>query len=261
MPYSSGVPHTPYEPPNRRFDVVFCDVDGCLLPEAPTPADLHALSAIAGHNARAARDRDRPTVVPCTGRPQPFCEAVCKMLAHLDGLPAICEHGAWLHWFERNRWELDPAVTPADLAAVRAIEDWVRDDLAGEGCFLQLGKHACVSIFHDDVGFLAESVRPRALAEAARRGWPVRVSMTWTCVNMDLHHVSKGRAIDRVIERCGLDRSRCAGIGDTTGDIAIREKVAWFGCPANALADLKARADAVAESPEARGVVELLALL
>ena len=48
---------------------------------------------------------------------------------------------------------------------------------------------------------------------------------------------------------------------DTMGDLAIREQVAWFGCPANALDGLKERADAVAPSGGARGVVELLAML
>lgn len=251
----------PYTSSNRRFDVVFCDVDGCLLPETPDPADIHALGALAEHNARAARDRDRPTIVPCTGRPQPFTEAVCKLLAHLDGLPAICEHGAWVFWYDRHRWDLDPAITPEDIAAVRAVEDWVRTDLSEQGCFLQLGKHACLSIFHDDVEFLHRTLRPRIEALVAERAWPFRVSTTWTCINMDLRHVSKGHAIDRVIEQLGLDRARVAGIGDTMGDLAIRDKVAWFGCPANALDELKPHADAVAPSPLARGVVELLAML
>lgn len=251
----------PYGSPNRRFDVVFCDVDGCLSPEAPTPADLTSLATVAEHNARAARDRDRPTVVPWTGRPQPFCELMCKLIDPLDALPAACEHGAWLFDYHANRWELDPAISAADLGAVLAVEDWVRTDLAREGCFLQLGKHACVTIFHDDVEYLHGTLRPRIDTLVAERRWPFRVSTTWTCINMDLAHVSKGRAIDRVVERLGLDRARLAGIGDTMGDLAIREKVAWFGCPGNALPGLKARADAVAPSHEAAGVVELLAML
>ena len=254
-------PPPAHSPATRRYDVVFCDVDGCLLPEAARPADVIALGAIAEHNARAARDRDRPTVVPCTGRPQPFAEAVCKLLGDLDGLPAVCEHGAWTFWYERNRWELAPDISPADLAAVRTVEAWVRDELAREGCFLQLGKHACVTIFHDDVGYLHGTLKPRIEALIAERGWPFRVSTTRTCVNVDLRHVSKAKAIGRVIERLGLDRDRMAGIGDTMGDLAIREQVAWFGCPANALDGLKERADAVAPSGEARGVVELLAML
>lgn len=245
----------------RRFDAVFCDVDGCLLPETTEPADLIAIGAVAEHNARAVRDRDRPVVVPCTGRPQPFCEAVCKMLGRLDGFPAICEHGVWLYEFEAHRWTLAPDITDRDLAVVRAAEDWVRDKLASEGCILELGKHAGVTIIHPDIPFLTETILPRLKAKIEQEGWPLQTAMTWTCINANLRHVSKAHAIQRVIDQHGLDPARLAGIGDTMGDLAIRDKVAWFGCPANALDELKPHADAVAEAPLARGVVELLAML
>ncbi len=254
--------HSPGAPsPLRRFDVVFCDVDGCLLPEITAPADLSAMSAIAEHNARAVADRDRPVVVPCTGRPQPFCEAVCKMLGRLDGIPAICEHGVWLYEFERHDWSLAPEVTPQDVALIRRVEDWVREELGSEGCILELGKHAGVTIIHPDVGFLTERILPRVEARVAGEGWPLKIAMTWTCINANLAHVSKGNAIRRVVERYGLDRARLAGIGDTIGDLAIRAEVAWFGCPANAEEALKPHADTVAPSPEARGVIELLEML
>lgn len=251
----------PDAPSRRRFDVVFCDVDGCLLPEVTEPADLIALAAVAEHNARAVRDGDRPVVVPCTGRPQPFCEAVCKMLGRLGGIPAICEHGGWRYYFEEHRWVIEPGVIPADRAAIRDAERWVEDELGPLGCFLELGKHTGLTVLHHDVAYLHGELLPGIERAVSERGWPFQVATTWTCVNLTLSHVSKGLAIQRTIDEFGLDRSRCAGIGDTMGDLAIRREVAWFGCPANALDELKPHADAVSESPLARGVVELLAML
>lgn len=252
---------TPRASSRRRFDAVFCDVDGCLLPETTEPADLIALGAVAEHNARAVRDRDRPVVVPCTGRPQPFCEAVCKMLGRLDGLPAICEHGGWRYYFEEHRWEIEPDITAPDREAIRAAERWVEGDLGTLGCFLELGKHTGLTIIHPDAGHLHRELLPMIRRTVEERAWPFQVATTWTCVNLTLAHVSKGLAIRRTIDEFGLDRSRCAGIGDTMGDLAIRREVAWFGCPANALDELKPHADAVSNSPLARGVVELLAIL
>ncbi len=254
-------PHPRVAPDSRRFDVVFCDVDGCLMPEFTEPADLAALAAVAEHNARAERDRDRPIVVPCTGRPQPFCEAVCKVLGRLDGVPAICEHGGWRYYFEEHRWVIEPGITNTDREAIRAAERWVEHDLAALGCFLELGKHTGVTIIHPDPDHLHRDLLPMIRRTVDERGWPFQVATTWTCVNLTLAHVSKGLAIRRIMDEFGLDRSRCAGVGDTMGDLAIRKEVGWFGCPSNALDELKPHANAVADEPLARGVLALLAMI
>lgn len=245
---------------NRAFDAVFCDVDGCLMPEGQEPADLEALAAIAAWCAAAERDGDRPVLVPCTGRPQPYCEAVCRLLG-TAALPAICENGVWSYDFARHRWTMAPTITADDLRAVREVEEWVTRELGPKGCFLQLGKAASATVFHDDVDWLAAEVVPMLEERIAAKGWPMRVSMTWTCINIDLEHVSKGHAIDRLMRDRGLERARVAGIGDTMGDLLIRERVGWFGCPANADERLKPYADLVAGEPLARGVLALLEAL
>lgn len=241
--------------PARRFDAVFCDVDGCLMPEDAHPADLPALTRVADYNRAALDQADRPVLIPCTGRPQPYAEAVCRAL----GCPlAACENGVWVYDFLAHRWHMDPGITPDHLAAVRALERWVEAELGPCGCFLQLGKHASATVFHDDVEWLERETVPRIKALIAERGWPMRVSMTWTCINVDLTHVSKATAIDRIIAAHQLRHDRLAGIGDTTSDLFIRQRVAWFGCPANAADALKPHADMVASLPLALGVLELL---
>jgi hydroxymethylpyrimidine pyrophosphatase-like HAD family hydrolase len=241
----------------RRFDAVFCDVDGCLMPELQVPSDVPALGEIAAYNRLATEMQDRPAVVPCTGRPLAYCEAVCRLIG-AGTFPAIAEHGAWIYDFKANRWALSPDITRDDLAAGDELRAWVERELGARGCFLQVGKVAGVTIFHEDVPWLEAEVVPMVRDLVAERGWAMRVSTTWSCINVDLVHVDKGRAIERVIERCGLTRERLAGVGDTEGDLAIREKVAFFACPANAREGIKRHADFVAESDEARGVVEIL---
>jgi hydroxymethylpyrimidine pyrophosphatase-like HAD family hydrolase len=240
-----------------KFDAVFCDVDGCLMPEGQEPADTAALGLVADYCRRSGRPGGTPVLVPCTGRPQPYVEAVCRLLG-CRGLPAICENGVWEYDFAAHRWTMAPNITNEDLAAVRMVEEWVRRELGPRGCDLQLGKAASATVFHDDPEWLAAEAVPMLEELVAARGWPFRVSMTWTCINIDLSHVSKGHAIDRIVRRHGLERERVAGIGDTMGDLLMRERVGWFGCPANAAEELKPHADRVAREALARGVLELL---
>ena len=82
--------------------------------------------------------------------------------------------------------------------------------------------------------------------------------MTWLYINCDLQHVNKGTAIDRLLVETGIDPKRTAGIGDTMGDRFIAERVSWFGCPANAEAEIRKSADYVSPNQDVEGVLDML---
>ena len=240
----------------RRFDAVLCDIDGCLAPETTAPLDLRALAEVARWNDRAQAEGDRPVVTLCTGRPQPFAEAVCRVIGNRT-LPIVCEMGVWLWFAGSNRYERDPRITDEDQRVVDEASRWVERELGATGVVQQPGKTSSMSLYHEDTAYLM-SLKPRLVETFAREGWKLRVSSTVRWINCDLAHVSKATGIDRLMQAAGLRAERLAGIGDTMGDLAIRERVAWFGCPSNAEAGLKAQADAVARGAEAMGVLELL---
>lgn len=248
-----------HSPPPRRFDAVICDIDGCLGPESTDPLDAKVLVQIAEHNARAIRDLDRPVLTVCSGRPQPFAEAMCRFLANAT-LPCVAENGVWLYDPRDNRFLIDPAITPAHRAAVRDATMWIEDQLLPKGVIIQPGKTASISLWHADTAYLL-SLLPLLRETFAARGWPFRVSNTVAWINCDLAHVSKASGIRRLMESTGLTRERLAGIGDQMSDMAIRESVAFFGCPANADPALAARADYVSPQREAHGVLDILARL
>jgi hydroxymethylpyrimidine pyrophosphatase-like HAD family hydrolase len=238
------------------FDLVICDIDGCLTPEHPGPLDAAALGAVAEHNRRAARDRDRPLVTLCSGRPQPFVELLARVVGN-HRVPCIAENGVWLYDPGSNGYELDPGIAAEHLAAIGELAAWLRSRYAGQGGAVQPGKTASVSLYHPDHEWLVprlEEVR----AHCAERGLPVRVSMSWFYLNCDLVHVSKATGIARLIARLGLDPRRLAGIGDTAGDLAIADSVGFFACPANAEERILARAHYRSPLAEAAGVVDIL---
>ena len=243
----------------RRFDAVICDIDGCLGPESTEPLDAKVLVRIAEHNARAIRDLDRPVLTVCSGRPQPFAEAMCRFLAN-STLPCVAENGVWLYDPRDNRFLIHPAITPAHRAAVRDATMWIEDVLLPKGVIIQPGKTASISLWHPDTPYLL-SLLPLLRETFAARGWPFRVSNTVAWINCDLDHVSKASGIRRLIEITGLARERLAGIGDQMSDLAIRDSVAFFGCPANADPALARKADYVSPHREAHGVLDILARL
>ena len=242
--------------PPSKFDLVVSDNDGCLVAETTAPFDLESLAKIAEHNRLAESRKDRPVLTLCSGRPQPFAEGMCRLLANTTA-PCVAENGVWLYHPGPNIYEIDPAIRPEHRKAVREAAAWLEEEFGPRGVSQQPGKAASISLYHPDATYL-RSIENVVRAGFEQRGWPLRVSMTWFYMNCDLKHVSKATGLDRLLKHTRTPRERLAGIGDTPGDLPIRERVAFFACPANAMEEIKKVADYISPFPEARGVVDIL---
>ena len=239
-----------------KYDLVICDIDGCLSPESHAPIDIWRLSQLAEHNRFAIQNRDRPVVTLCSGRPIGFVECLGRML-HNTVVPCIGENGVWLWRPTDNSFQCDPAITDEHLEVVHEARKLLRSLYQAHGVVQQPGKTASVALYHPDTTYLRSLVP--AIADAfEKQNWPIRVSMTWFYINCDLQHVNKGTAIDRLLKETGIQPERTAGIGDTMGDRFIAERVSWFGCPANAEAEIRQHAAYVSPHEEAEGVLDIL---
>ena len=213
------------------YDILISDIDGCLAPESAGPMDALALARVAAYNLVAVSQRDRPLVTLCSGRPQPYPR--------------------------ENRFLIDPAISSDDMRRIAACEAWVRETLCPQGVVIQPGKTASVSLWHPDTSFLLAQ-KPIIIEKIAREGWNMRVANTVAWINIELHHVSKASGITRLLAMTKTPKAKLAGIGDTMGDMAIREAVAFFACPANADGKLKAHADYVSPHHDVAGVLDIL---
>jgi hydroxymethylpyrimidine pyrophosphatase-like HAD family hydrolase len=239
-----------------RFDLVISDIDGCLAPESSGPMDAEKLARVAAYNREAVARADRPVVTLCSGRPQPYAEAMSRMIANVS-VPIVCEMGVWLYDPRGNAFVIDPAISSDDMRRVRACEAWVREELCPKGVVIQPGKTASVSLWHRDTAYLM-SLKTAIVEKVVREGWDMRVANTVAWINIELRQVSKASGIARLLEVTTTPKARLAGIGDTMGDLAIREAVAFFACPANAEAGLKTRADYVSPHEDVEGVLDIL---
>ena len=239
-----------------KYDLVICDIDGCLSPESHAPINDTALSKIADHNRRAVAQKDRPIVTLCSGRPISFVEAMCRFI-HNTLIPCIGENGVWLYSPDVNKVEMDPAITAEHLEAVHAASRLLCDKYRANGVIEQPGKSAAVTLYHPDTTYL-RSILPAVQNELADHGWPFRVSMTWFYINCDLTHVNKATGINRLFAETGIDRSRTAAIGDTMGDKFMADSVRFFACPANAEPEIQQSANYISPHAEIDGVLDIL---
>jgi hypothetical protein len=86
----------------------------------------------------------------------------------------------------------------------------------------------------------------------------VRVDASHYYLNISIADVSKGSALALVAHEVGANREHTAVIGDTEGDLPMRDHAAFFGAPSNATEPIKEIADYVSPYPDLRGVADIL---
>ncbi len=239
--------------------LIISDVDGCLSPEESIPWDLEHFQAFARRAREAAAgEGSLPPITLCTGRPQPYCEVLMKLLDIRH--PVICENGAVIYTLHDNHARYAPGVTEENVAGLRAVVSFLeRDVLPREPeAVLQYGKMAQLSVFSKDPAVLP-TIAPKIEAFVEKRGGPrLVINVSHYYLNVSLEGVDKGSALRAILEELGLERNNVVGIGDTEGDMPLHDAVGFFACPSNAHGVILDAADYVSPYPVLEGVLDIL---
>ena len=240
---------------------IIADIDGCITPEESVPWDLDLFWKLAriSRDASEGRGRNAPMTL-CTGRPQPYVEVLAKLLD--IRAPIICENGAVLYTMHDNRSRYGPGVTNEKMMGLRAVRAFLEAEILPDypDVLYQFGKEAHMSVFSQKPDlFNAITVRIKEFVQG-RGGPEVDITPTHYYLNISLRGVDKGRALDALCRELGVDRGEVAGIGDTEGDLPLRDAVGFFACPSNAKQAIKDAADYVSPFPTLEGVLDILNL-
>lgn len=239
--------------------LIIADVDGCLSPEESVSWDFTKFAELVVFIKEATYEKR--TLAPmtlCTGRPQPYTEVLMKLLD--IRYPAICESGAVIYDLKGNYAKYAPGITKEKILGLRCIRTMIETEILPEypGTAIQFGKEAMVSVFSHDTSLFPE-IMSRVREFALREGSPeLSITTTHCYVNICLKELDKGRAIRNLLSDLGLSRETAAGIGDTDGDLPLREAVGFFACPSNSYDSVKSTADYVSPYPTIEGMLDIL---
>lgn len=239
--------------------LIISDIDGCISPEESVPWDFDPFLEFCRLVHPAATGQgELPPMTLCTGRPQPYVEALCKILD--IRLPVICESGAVLYTLKDNRSWYGPGVTADKVTGLRAVRCFIEDQILPQypGTLLQFGKEAQISVYSPKPEILPEIGKVIGDFANQRGGPELIINASHYYLNISLGGVDKGSAIAHILEEFGIDRSQAAGIGDTVGDLPIRQNVGFFACPSNSVPAIKGVADYVSPYPMMQGMLDIL---
>lgn len=239
--------------------LIISDIDGCISPEESRAWDGPLFNRFADMSRAASAGK--AAIAPltlCTGRPQPYVEVLMKVLD--IRYPAICEAGAVLYSLHDNCSRFAASIMPEQIHGLHLLRERIVAEVLPDfpGLIYQFGKEAQMSLFCEQPAcFPSVAERVRRLAEVIP-GLDLVITPSHYYLNIDLADVTKGAAIADLLVDLGLERHEAAGIGDTMGDISIRDAVAFFACPANAVGAIKEVADYVSPYPDISGMLDIL---
>ncbi|HOZ46224.1 MAG TPA: HAD hydrolase family protein [Candidatus Hydrogenedentes bacterium] len=238
---------------------IISDIDGCLSPEESVAWDLEAFGEFARRVRRNADGRGpQLPLTLCSGRPQPYLEVLAKALDIRATM--ICENGAVLYSLHDNWSRYGPGVTPEKILGVQAVRGFLETEIlpSAPEVLLQFGKHAQVSVYSPRPEAL-EPIKQRVETFIAERGGPEFVlDISVYYLNVSLAGVNKGATLSALLGELDATRDEVVGIGDSVGDLPLREAVGFFACPANACDALKDVADYISPHRDVRGMLDIL---
>jgi HAD superfamily hydrolase (TIGR01484 family) len=240
------------------FKLIIADVDGCLVPETSAAWDFEPLAQLVRLiRAANAGESQLPPLTLCTGRPQPYVEALMKVLD--IRVPAICESGAILYSLSDNRARYGPKVTPSKVEGLRDLRRWIEHALLRNrtDVVIQAGKEAQISLYCGDPAALPP-FQTAIEKEAEIRGVDLDVSASHYYLNLSLKGVDKGAALRALLKELRIDAKETAAVGDTIGDISLRDVCSWFAAPANAQEAIRKVADYVSPHEDTKGFSDIL---
>jgi HAD superfamily hydrolase (TIGR01484 family) len=216
------------------------DIDGCISFPFKAP-DWGNLSKLRSYNDRSRTEAAIPALTICSGRPQPYVEALAQML-DVDN-PVIFESGGGIYTVKTNELRWHPLITDAMMELKDDLARWVELDIIPRysGMLREFTKRT-------DVGLI--SSYPDHILDAFDRvrnyvslNYPdFEVHHTDVSVNIIVRNCNKGEGLKLLSEMTGIPLANMAYIGDSSGDISALKIAGRAFAPSNASLGVKENA-------------------
>ncbi|MEW5717570.1 MAG: HAD hydrolase family protein, partial [Chloroflexota bacterium] len=242
---------------SNNIRLVVVDIDGCLTPGEAAPWDFSVLQFVADLNRRARADARQFAVTLCTGRQEPYVEAMMQAIdAHA---PGIYENGGGLYFPAQYRFVENPAIGAKEREKIAQVREILRREIveSGLGQF-QPGKEVSVTLYPARAGVTFEQLAGIAHRALDGKINGLTIMPLVTSVDIVLNGIDKGAGVEWLSRETDIPLAQIGGIGDSSGDLPFLRRVGFSAAPANATDDVKRAAQYVSPFGNGKSVVDIL---
>ena len=202
------------------------DIDGCLSAGLFKPFNLEKLQQIAGFNIKSKSDPEFPPVTICTGRPEPYAEAMLQAVQSY--YPAVCEHGGLLCGIDPPLMTINPDLPDElhDKLLILKQKLFKAQREEGNDFMLEPGKetHSTVFVRNEMTVEELHEVLSNILKEI---NLPFQLKPGRECFNVFPQTLHKGLGIEWLSRATGIPKENMGGVGDSDNDVPFLELVGY----------------------------------
>ncbi|MCH8568497.1 MAG: HAD-IIB family hydrolase [Balneolales bacterium] len=231
------------------------DIDGCISMPFETP-EWEALTELRRLNDLSKTDKNIPPLSICSGRPQPYVEAVGQWLGMYR--PLIFESGGGMFNPEDVSVSWPDILTDEKERQIAEIRSWVYRDIINPtaGASGEFTKRTDVGIIHTNEAEIIKMFN-KVCERVAREHPNFEVHRTEISINIIMSGANKGTGLNWLARKCGISLEEIAYIGDSGGDIPALKVAGMKFTPSNGIDELKQMPGVTATKGKAtRGVIE-----
>jgi len=208
------------------------DLDGCLTYPFETP-DWELVTKLRKYNQLSRTDPTVPALTICTGRPQPYVEAVAQWLD--VEYPVIFESGGGLYKPRVNELHWSPFLTDDMMKHINHIRNYVSNEILPDypHSFIEFAKHTDVGVVSAQFSEIKE-IYQRVSEFVLERYTEFEIHYTEVSCNVITKACNKEAGISFLSEMTSISTQEMAYIGDGTNDIPTLTKVGKPFAPQNA---------------------------
>lgn len=237
------------------IEIIVADVDGCLSAGVGKIFNLDKFKRIQELNERSKTEDMIPALTVCSGRQQPYLEA---MLQLINGYyPAIFENGGGVFDLQKLTVVWNPKFTEEQARELRRMRQIVEKEYIDTyDLYLEVGKRTALGILGYDQEILKKVYRELRQI-VVERGFELQVIFVHFAIDILVPGINKGSGVNMLSQKKNIPLTHIATIGDSDGDIPLLNFSGFGSAPANASPKAKEAADYVSELNDIDAVVEI----
>ncbi len=240
-----------------RVRLVSIDIEGCLIPRKGGYIDLNVLREMRTLDAKSRKQPDHPRLTLCSGRAQPFVEAMIGIIG--GWTPAVCENGGIIYDPLNDVSLFHPKIDEKQIKKINDLREFLSEYILNifPGTRFEIGKETMLSLNPPSI-LSIKKLHEHVRKITSEKYDGLIVTRSKSAVDINLPQINKLEGMKFITHSLGFSTKEVCAIGDSMNDLEILKGVGFPAAPFNAEEAVKKNVSFVSSLDNGEGVIDII---